>query len=118
VQAVFRAEAQQHGLPPEKNNRQLGVSVLEREVDVPGGGGAEVGNLALHPDVAVLLLDEFADLRNQLAHRPDAAGRPGFLEGKAKLWREWVGRVHPLQSVNGIPEPWPVNLNARESAAL
>ena len=75
VQAVFRAEAQQHGLAAEEHDGKLRVGVLEGEVDVAGGRGAEVGDLALDPDVAVLLLDQFADLADQFAHRPDAARR-------------------------------------------
>ena len=73
VQAVFRAEAKQHGLAAEENDGQLRVGVFEGEVDVAGRRGAEVGDFAFDPDVAVLLLDQFAHLRDQLAHRPDAA---------------------------------------------
>ncbi len=101
VQAVFGAEAEQHRLAAEENDGKLGVGVLEGEVDVAGGRGAEVGDFALDPDVAVLLLDEFADLGDQLADRPDAAGLAGLIEAEVELGREWIGPGHSTESVTG-----------------
>ena len=87
VQAVFRAEAEKHGLAAEEDDGQLGVGVLEGEVDVAGGRGTVVGDLALDPDVAVLLLDQFAHLRHQFADRPDAARGRGSSKCEAQLGR-------------------------------
>ena len=87
VQAVFGAKAQQHGVAPEKDHRQLRVGVLEREVEMAGRCGAEVGDLALYPDVAVFPFDEFAHPSDQLAHRPDAACGQRLLKGEVELRR-------------------------------
>ena len=95
VEAVFRAEAEKHGLAAEEDDGELGVGVLEGEVDVAGGGGAVVGDFAFDPDVAVLLLDEFADLGDELADGPDAAGRAGLVKGEVELGLEW-DRKEPL----------------------
>ena len=89
VEAVFRAEAEEHGLAAEEDDGELGVGVLEGEVDVAGGGGAVVGDFAFDPDVAVLLLNEFADLGDEFADGPDAAGGVRGLESQVKLGSEW-----------------------------
>jgi hypothetical protein len=81
VEAVFRAETEEHGLAAEKDDGELGVGVLEREVDVAGGSGAVVGDFAFDPDVTVHLLDEFADLADQFTDWPDAAGGARVVEG-------------------------------------
>ena len=100
VQTILGTEAQQDGLAAEEHNRELGGGILEREVDVAGGSGAVVGDLALDPDVAVFLLDEFADLADQFAHRPDAARGSRLVEPKAELGaeaglrREWIFPGH------------------------
>ena len=96
VEAVFGAEAQQHGLAAEEDDGELGVGVFEGEVDVAGGRGAVVGDFAFDPDVAVLLLDEFADLGDEFADGPDAARWRGLVESEVELGREWVGQQHSL----------------------
>jgi hypothetical protein len=73
VEAIFRAETEQHGLAPEEDYGKLGLGVFESEVDVTGGGGAEVGDFAFDPDVAKLTLDQFASPADDLADRPDTA---------------------------------------------
>jgi hypothetical protein len=90
VKAVFRAEAEEHGLATEENDGELGVGVLEGEVDVAGGGGTIVGDFAFDPDVAILLLDQFADLGNELADGPDAAGMARLVESQVELGCEWI----------------------------
>ena len=77
----------------------MGVGVLEREVEVAGGGGAVVGDFAFNPDVAVLLLDEFADLGDELADGPDAASGVGVVEREAELGGEWVGASHCMKCI-------------------
>jgi hypothetical protein len=62
VEAILRAEAEENGLTAEEDDGELSVGVLEGEVNVAGGGWAVVGDFAFNPDVAVLLLNEFADL--------------------------------------------------------
>ena len=101
MDAVLGSEAEEHGLAAKEDDGELGVSVLEGEVDVAGGGGTVVGDFAFDPDVAVLLLDELTDLGDQFADRPDAAGGAGLGEGEVELGREWVGRGHSLESVIG-----------------
>src|SRR5580658_2262494 len=54
VEAVFRAEAEQHGLAAEEDNGKLRVGVFEGEINMAGWGGSEVGDFAFDPDVAVL----------------------------------------------------------------
>ena len=75
VQAILRAKAEKHRLAAEENDGKLGVGVLQREIDVAGGRGPEVRNLAFDPDVAVLLLDKLAHLSDQIANGPDAPCR-------------------------------------------
>jgi len=98
MQAVFGTEAEKHGLAAEKNDGELGVGVLEGEVDVAGGSGAIVGDFAFDPDVAVLLFDEFAHLGDEFADRPDAAGGARLIEGEVELgyvWIvDWIARRH------------------------
>ena len=100
MQSVLGAKAEKHGLTPEKHDGQLGVGILEREVDVAGGRGAEVRNLALYPDVAVLLLHQLAHPRHQLADGPDAARGARLVEAQAELVLEvgvghkWIACCH------------------------
>jgi hypothetical protein len=90
VEAIFRTEAEKHGLAAKENDGELGVGVLEGEIDMAGRGWAEVGDFAFNPDIAVLLLDEFADLRDEFADGPDAAGRSRIVEREVELGRERV----------------------------
>ena len=53
-ESILRAEAEELGLAAEEHDRKLRFAVLEREVDVAGGRGAAVGDLALDPEVGVL----------------------------------------------------------------
>jgi hypothetical protein len=92
VEAIFRTKAEKHGLAAKENDGQLGVCILEREVEMAGGGGAIVGDFAFDPDVAVLFFDEFADLGDELADGPDAARRVRRVECEVELRREWVKR--------------------------
>jgi hypothetical protein len=94
VEAIFRAETKEHGLAAKEDDGELGVGVLEGEVNVAGGGGAIVGDLTFDPNVAILLLDEFADLRDEITDGPDAAGGAWVVEGQVELGREWVGLEH------------------------
>jgi hypothetical protein len=92
VEAILGAKAEEHGLAAKENDGQLRVGVLEREVEMAGGGGAVVGDFAFDPDVAVLFFDEFADLGDELADGPDAARRVRRVECEVELRREWVKR--------------------------
>ena len=65
VLAVFRAEAEQRGLAAEEDDGKLGVGVLQGEVNVAGGRGAQVGDFALDPNVGVLGFDDLADVRRR-----------------------------------------------------
>ncbi len=94
VQAVFGAEAEKHGLAAKEDDGELRVGVFEREVHVAGGRGAVVGDLALHPNVAILLLHQLTHLRDQFANRPDAARSPRLVKSEAQLGREWIVRCH------------------------
>ena len=91
VQAVFRPETEQHGLAAKEHDGKLRVGVLQREVDVAGWGGTEVGDFAFDPDVDVLLLNQFADLADELADRPDAAGGARLFKYEIEL-RQILGR--------------------------
>jgi hypothetical protein len=111
VQAVFGAEAQQHGLAAEEDNGQLRVGVLEREVEVAGGRGTEVGDFAFDPDVAVFLLDELADLADEFANRPDAAST-GLTLNRMDDIRRMVTKAttRPQAAPMAVrPNPWRTN---------
>src|SRR5262249_59342626 len=57
---------------PEHHGGDLALIVLERQVDVAGGLGAEIRDLARDPDPADTALEPLADERRELGHRPDA----------------------------------------------
>ena len=56
-----------------------------------GGSRAVVGDFTFDSDVAVLLLDELADLGDEITDRPDAAATTRLSKIKAELGRERVG---------------------------
>ncbi len=87
VEAVGGFETQERGLLAKEHGGQLRFAILECEVDVAGGGGAEVGDFAFDPEVAVLALDVEAYFADQLADVPDAARgrRRGGLKGETEL---------------------------------
>ena len=60
-------------MPSEKDNWKLTVFILEREVDVPGSGAAQVGYFAFDPAVGIGSLDLAAYFRNEGADSPDTA---------------------------------------------
>ena len=72
-EAILRAEAEHLGLAAKEHDGELGFAVFEREVDVAGGRGAAVGDLALDPEVGVVALDLLADAGDEVADGPDAA---------------------------------------------
>ena len=74
-EAVRGAEAEEHGLAAEEHDGELGFAVLESEVDVAGGRGAAVGDLAFDPEVGVVGFDVLADVGDEVADGPDAALR-------------------------------------------
>jgi hypothetical protein len=88
MQAVLGAEAEKHGLAAEEDDGELRVCVLEGEVNVAGGRRAVIRDLALHPNVAVLLLYQLTHLRNQLVDWPDAARSPRLVKPQAQLGLE------------------------------
>ena len=87
MQAVLGAKAQQQGLAAEQDHGQLGVGVLQGEIDMARSRGTEVGDFSLHPHVAVLLLHQFANLADELAHRPDAARGAQRFKAEVELGR-------------------------------
>ena len=74
-EAILRAKAKKLGLAAKEDNGELGFAILEREVDVAGGRGAAVGDLALNPEVGVGGFDALADVGDQGADGPDVALR-------------------------------------------
>jgi hypothetical protein len=93
---VLWAEAQQACLGAKHDDAQLGVSVLEGEVEMAAFGGPVVGDFTLHPDVGKSLLEMGADGGDQFVHGEDAArGRfGGELEGE-------LGRIVHGESLAG-----------------
>jgi hypothetical protein len=79
VEAVFWAEAEEDGLAAEEDYGELGFRVFEGEVDVAGGGWAEVGDFAFDPDVTEFGFDDFAGFGDELVDEPGLASVPaGF----------------------------------------
>ena len=72
VKAIRGTKAQQRCLLAEEDGGELGVTVLQREVDVAGGRGAEVGDFTFDPEVTVLTLDVNANFADKVADRPNA----------------------------------------------
>src|SRR5690348_7488619 len=75
VQTVLRAEAQQRGLSAKEHGGKLPFVVLNGEVDVAGSGWPQVADFALDPEIGEAALDVGAQLCDNLAYLPDAAGR-------------------------------------------
>src|SRR6185312_17485450 len=73
VQAVLGAETQQRSLTAEKYGCELALVVLEREINVAGGGRPQVANLAFHPEIGEFTLDLGAQFPHEFADLPDAA---------------------------------------------
>jgi hypothetical protein len=71
-------------LTAEEDYGELGFAVLESEVDVAGGSGAAVGDLAFDPEIGEGSFDLLADVGDEGADGPDAA--LGDCGG-----REWFG---------------------------
>jgi len=118
MEAVGGAEAKERGLFAEEDRGKLRVAILKSEVDVAGGGGSEVRDLAFDPEVAVLALDVEADFADEVADLPDAAreGGSGGLEGEAELAAGpglRAGRgVHVLSIRLGELGAWSLELGA------
>ena len=58
-------------MPSEKDNWKLTVFILEREVDVPGSGAAQVGYFAFDPAVGIGSLNMATDFYDERADGPD-----------------------------------------------
>jgi hypothetical protein len=81
--AVFGAEAKEGGLAAEEDDGELGFAVFEGEVEVAGGCGAEVGDLAFYGYGTVLGFDLGADLGDE-----GSDGVDGF-----RGWGWWSKRL-------------------------
>jgi hypothetical protein len=71
-EAVVGAKPKKLGLATEEDDGELGVGILEGEVDVAGRGRAAVGDLAFNPQVGVSGLDLAADAGDEGGDGPDA----------------------------------------------
>src|SRR5579859_4553589 len=95
LHAALRAEAQKPRLAAEHHDAQLRVAILEREVKMAGFRRAEIGDLALHPDVGVAAFHGGADRAYQIGHAPDSP-RGRLLKGEAEL----VVKSHAFSEFN------------------
>jgi hypothetical protein len=75
VQAVDRFELEIAQGGPEEHAAELGRSVLQREIDVPGVPDAAVRELAFHPDLGKGLLDQIPETDRQFGDREHAPRR-------------------------------------------
>ena len=73
-EAVLRAEAEKLRLAAEEHNRKLRLAVLQREVNVAGGRGMAVGDLAFDPKIGVGSLDMLSEVVDQGANAPGRGG--------------------------------------------
>ena len=73
LHAIFRTKPQQARLRAEHHDADLRTLVFQREVEMAGIMGAEIGDLAFHPGVGELALNVGADRCDQLAYCPYAA---------------------------------------------
>lgn len=95
-EAVLWAEAEEQSLAAEEHDGKLGLAVLQREINVAGGRGTAVRNLAFDPDVLVLAFELLADAGDQVADGPDAAFLGPRRRGRSRLSGEssaasWLG---------------------------
>ena len=58
-----------------QHHGQLGVGVLQREIDVSGGRRAEIGNLAFDPQAGKLLFEQVLDASRQVGNAEDLCRR-------------------------------------------
>ena len=77
LHAVLGVDAHAGGGGTEHRAAQLGAVVLQREVQVAGGGPGEVGDLAFHDDSGKSRFQVQLDLAVQLARRVDVIRGPG-----------------------------------------
>ena len=72
AQSSLGAKAEKRRLPPEKHHGKLTMFILEREIEVSGGGAAQIGYFAFDPAVGIGSLDVAADFCDECADGPDA----------------------------------------------
>ncbi len=72
-QSVFGAEFQSLRGAAEADALHLCFLVLQREIEMPGLGVAEIGNFAFHPHSGKRRRKQFADAARQFADGPDLA---------------------------------------------
>jgi hypothetical protein len=73
VQSGFGTKAEESRLPSEKNDGKLTLLILQREVNVPGGSAAQIGDFAFDPAVGIYSLDVASDLDKKGTDSPDTA---------------------------------------------
>src|SRR6185437_11017238 len=81
---VVWAKSQQARLAAEHHHPELGVTILEREIQMAGLSRTEVGNFTFHPDVSVAALHGGTDSADQISHAPDPP-RGRLLKGESEL---------------------------------
>ncbi len=74
VQAVLGTEAKERGLTAEEHDGQLRFAIFQSEVDVAGGRGAQIGDLALDPEIGVFALDGIRGRRRRVQRRSRCGG--------------------------------------------
>ena len=116
--AILGLEAHQRGFAAEHHDGELRVAVFEREVAMPAGRWPPVGDLSFDGNMAVALLDERADLRDEVGDGPDAravqaplaAQVQGNPELDQRVWRsfrrpQWSVRLRPRRRFSQARNP-------------
>ena len=107
-EAVFRLEGQELRAAAEEHDRKLRVAVLEGEVDVAGGCGAAVGDLALYvEDAGVIAFDVLAQLGDELADGVEdgLAGFRGCGDWRFDRSVGWEGEIEGELGEFGLRSP-------------
>jgi hypothetical protein len=68
----------------EHHQAELGIAILESEIQVAGFSGAEVGNFTFHPHIGVAALHGGANRADQISHVPDPP-RGRLFKGESEL---------------------------------
>ncbi len=122
-QAVAQRLAHPGGVLAEQCAAYLGVLVLEREIDVAGGGAGEVGDFTFDPDLGEHVFQQQPGAAVELADGEDLAVEIQALEGIVehgrhdKRWRRGAAKSRRTAAVIGAAPYHSPFLRGRSSSA-
>jgi len=102
MKAIFGTKTEQHSLAAKEYDRELRIGIFEREVNMARGCRPKIRYLALYPHIAILFLNQLANLAHELANRPDAARWTQLFKYQVQLRQVLIVGRHAKGSVNAV----------------